>query len=217
MRKYLLTIYILLITLVCHSQVYLPDPSVEGLYKLAANYFRSDPFKGNFSDFLKHLINDADIDKKIIHKRTDTSLYSFEGVYKKYNPFFFRPKRIEIILEETPVSYKDSASLADTIFIYQLLAYAEDDAKGAEDIKKEFDKIHRQNKRKFFDSNYKQIENADKSVTSFYNYFLPLYWLAPVSVAHGKLKGQHELFLNIILRFKIDANKAVLPAPFNSP
>jgi hypothetical protein len=217
MRKYLLTSFIFLIAAAGHGQDYLPDPSVEGLYKFSDNYFRSDPFKGAFSDFLKHLINDPDIDKKMMQKRTDTSFYSFEGVYKKYNPFFFTPKRIEIILQEAPVKYLDSMKTGDTIFTYQLLAYANDDIKGAEDIKKEFEKIHRQNRRKFFDSNFKEIVNGDKTTTSFYNYFLPLYWLAPLSVVHGELKEQHEFFLNIILRFKMDGNKAVLPAPLNGP
>ena len=72
------------------------DPTLQGLYKFADEYFRSDPFKGQFSSFLKHLINDPDISEKTYLKKNRYFFYIFYGTYKNYNPFFFKPKAIEV-------------------------------------------------------------------------------------------------------------------------
>src|SRR5437870_249615 len=101
MRKQLILLLVLSLAVVSlKAQRRAVDPTQQGLYKFADEYFRSDPFKGHFSDFLKHLVNDPDISNKDIQKRTDTSFYTFYGTYKSYNPFFLKPKRIEILLQQ---------------------------------------------------------------------------------------------------------------------
>lgn len=218
MRKHLI-LFISLSTLVFVAKAQRPpaDPSLQGLYKFADEYFRSDPFKGQFSDFLKHLINDPDISDKTIKKRTDTSFYVFYGTYKTYNPFFFKPKRIEVLLEETSIGFSDTAKAADTIFQYQLLAYLENDKKGREELMKEFEKIHRQTKRKFYDTGYKEVQKGNEITGAWHNYFVPFYSLAPLSVMWSELQDQHELVLNITLRFKTEINQTFLPMPFYRP
>src|SRR5688572_25228313 len=140
MRKYLLSIlFILFFYNVSFSQ--------EGLYQFSKSYFRSDPLVGSFSGFLKHLMNDPAIKNKQIRQRTDSTLFYFFGVYTNYNPFFFKPKRVEIVLEETSIKYVDSLP-ADTILVYQLLAYT-DGSRGQQEVKKEFEKIHRQYNKRF--------------------------------------------------------------------
>jgi hypothetical protein len=210
-KKLLFTFCVLLAWAVSYGQYAGYDTKLESLYKFSKSYFRSDPFTGEFSGFLKHLINDPAISEKFIRKKTDTSFYTFHGTYTGYNPFFFKPKRVEILLEETPVEYGDSLHTADTIFTYQLLAYANDDATGADDIKKEFEKIHRQTSRKF-DSNYKEFRDGDEITVAIHNYFVPLHWLAPLSIAWGRLKNSGELVLNITMRIKMSGNRSVLPA-----
>ncbi len=115
MRKILLFVFI-----VCFS--FNSSFAQEGLLEFSKSYFRSDPLSGEFSNFLNHLLNDPSLQDKQIQKRTDTSLFYFSGIYKKYDRFFFKPKRVEIILQEQSIKYIDSL-LPDTLFIYQLIAY----------------------------------------------------------------------------------------------
>jgi hypothetical protein len=198
-----------------HSQrIY--DPSFEGLYKFTDGYFRSDPFKGDFNGFLEHLVKDPGMTSKNSRQRTDSSLYSFHGIYTSYNPFFFKPNRIEIQLKEASVQYHgDSSARKDTIFIYQLLAFTQDNPDRIKEIDKEFERIHRRNKTKFFENEYKEVKSGSEGNLRFYNYYLPAYLLAPVSIIKGKSAETHELFLNITLRFKRVGNVVTLPAALN--
>ena len=206
----------IVVILVCHAafgQVNLLDEGTRGLRSFTKNYFRSDPLYGSFSGFLTHLINDPDIDNKIIRKKTDTSFYHFSGVYKKNNPFGFIPKQIKILLEETSIDYDDSLHTTDTIFVYQMIAYVNDDNKSVREIKKEFDKIHRQYNRRFYETKYLDQKKEDEITMAAYHFFVITNWIAPLTVAWGKLESSHEVVLNITLRIKMSANKAVLPAP----
>ena len=215
MRKQLILLIVLSFpALLTQAQRRPVDPTLQGLYKFADEYFRSDPFKGQFSDFLKHLLNDPDIDNKDIQKKTDTSFYSFHGDYKTYNPFFIKPKHIEILLQEVAVGYGDTAKAVDTIFQYQLLAYLDNDEKGRNELKKEFEKMHRQTQRKFFDSGYKELSKGNEVTGAFHNYFVPFYSLAPATILWSEVKEKQELVLNITLRFKKEGNETILPMPF---
>lgn len=187
----------------------------EGFYQLTKNYFRSNPFIGEFSSFLKHLINDPAIQNKKTQQRTDSTLFYFYGAYNNYNPFFFKPKRVEILLEEASVKYTDTVP-NDTIFVYQLVAYA-DASKGKHEIKKEFEKIHRQYNKKFNASNYQDLKTGDDITGGLHNYFVPFAGLAPVSTAWWLLRETDEYVLNITLRIKSSENRAILPATFYNP
>ncbi|MBN8876045.1 MAG: hypothetical protein E6Q24_00785 [Chitinophagaceae bacterium] len=189
----------------------------EGLYQFTHSYFRSDPFQSQFSHFMEHLMKDPGITGKKIRLRSDTSLFYFYGTYTNYNPFFFKPKRVEVILEEMPFRYEDSLQAHDTILVYQLIAYGEDSEKGLKEIKREFEKMHRQYKRRFFDSNYKEFEQNNTVIGGIHNYFVPLHGLSPLSVAWGRLDDSGDPVLNIVLRIKTSENQAVLPVPlYNS-
>ena len=209
MRKYCLSIlFILFFDNASFSQ--------EGLYQFSKSYFRSDPLVGSFSGFLKHLMNDPAIKNKQIQQRTDSTLFYFFGVYTSYNPFFFKAKRVEILLEETPIKYVDSLP-ADTILVYQLLAYT-DGSRGQQEVKKEFEKIHRQYNKRFADSNYRNLETGEKITGGLHNYFVSFAGLAPVSTIWGLLKETNEYVLNITLRIKSKENRTVLPVMFyNNP
>ncbi|MEI9945962.1 MAG: hypothetical protein WDN26_17295 [Chitinophagaceae bacterium] len=148
----------------------------------------------------------------MIRKKTDTSFYKFSGTYKTYNPFFFKPKRLQILLEETQVEYDDSLNTKDTVFIYQLQAYDDDNDKSLKEIKKEFEKIHRQNNKKFYDSKSDEEKDGVEITAAGHDYFVAMHWLSPLSIAWAKIISRHEIVLALTLRFKISANEAVLPA-----
>lgn len=208
MRKYCLSILFILF-------FYNASFSQEGLFQFSKSYFRSDPLVGSFSGFLKHLMNDPAIKNKQIQQRTDSTLFYFFGVYTSYNPFFFKPKRVEILLEETSIKYVDSLP-ADTILVYQLLAYT-DGSRGQQEVKKEFEKIHRQYNKRFDNSNYSNLETGEKITGGLHNYFVSFAGLAPVSTIWGVLKETNEYVLNITLRIKSKGNRAVLPVMFYNP
>lgn len=218
MKQKLLYLFIAtFISLASHSQQRYFDERFDGLLKFTKSYFRSNPFATNFSSFMNHLLNDPTIKDKYIQKRTDSTLYMFYGVYTTHNPFFFMPKRVEIVLQEEPVQYGDSVKIRDTIFTYQLMAYANDDVKGTADIKKEFEKINRQNNKRFASNSYNEIKDGDATKVELYNYFVASYALSPACVIRGRIKDQHEWVLNLTLRFKISANEAILIRPLHRP
>ena len=207
MRKSLLSLFVI-------SFYFSPSFAQESLFQFSKNYFRSDPFVGHFSSFLNHLLNDPSLFEKELKKRTDTSLFYFLGTYKNHNPFFFKPKKLQIQLEQVSVNYGDSLA-NDTIFIYQLLAYADDTEKAKQEIKKEFEKIHRVFNKKFYDSNYQDMKSGDGITGGMHNYFVAYSPLAPASTLW--IKTDNQLVLNITLRFKANENRAVLAASLDNP
>lgn len=209
MKKNLLSLFIILFAATSSF-------AQEGLYQFSKSYFRSDPFVGEFSSFLKHLMNDPTLIDKETRQRTDSSLFYFIGVYKNYNPFFFKPKRVEILLEESSIQYADSIP-ADTVLTYQLLAYTDGNNKGEQEVKREFEKIHRQFNKKFYNSNHLDLKSGEEINGGVHNYFVAYSGLAPASVVWGKLEATNEYLLNITLRIKTSENRTVLAAPLYNP
>jgi hypothetical protein len=206
MRKALLTLFI---TAFCFTGAF----AQEGLFQFSKIYFRSNPFTGNFSSFLHHLLNDPALMEKEIQKRTDTSFFYYSGIYKNYNPFFFKPGKVQVLLQEASVNYGDSL-VNDTIFIYQLVAYADGTEKGEQEVKREFEKIHRVFNKKFYNSNYQDLTNGETQ-GGVHNYFVAYSTLAPATTIWTKLNDDYVL--NITLRFKASENRAVLAASLYNP
>lgn len=207
MRKILLSLFII-------SFYFTPSFAQEGLYQFSKSYYRSDPFIGSFSGFLNHLLNDPSLQEKEIQKRTDSSLFYFSGIYKNHNPFFFKPKKIQILLQEVSVQYADSL-VRDTIFVYQLLAYADGTEKSQQEVKREFEKIHRVFNKRFYNSNYQDLKTGETIAGGIHNYFVAYSALAPVTIIWTKL--DNEFVLNISLRMKASENRAVLAASLYNP
>ncbi len=92
----------------------------------------------------------------------------------------------------------------------------EGNEKGEQEVKKEFEKIHRQFNKKFYNSNFQDLKIGNEIKGGVHNYFVGATGIAPVSVAWGKLKD-NEFVLNIILRIKTKENIAVLPATLYNP
>jgi hypothetical protein len=207
MRKIYLALFSILL--------YFPSSSQEIISKITKSYFRSDPFGGEFSSFMVHLLKDPSITNKILEKRTDSSFFYFQGAYKTFNPFFFKPKRVEIILTEFAVEL-DSLS-RDTIYSYQLLAYNNDTKEGTEELKKEFDKIFRRYKGSFFRNTYAETPAEDKVRGVTYNFFDVLHRISPFSVSWFGPDENKEMCLVLTIRMDTYNNRAILPVPFYAP
>src|SRR5258708_4213214 len=120
-----------------HSEPY------DALLQMVKDYFRSDPYKKEFSWFLDHLVNDPTLTNKTITKRTDSGFFFFKGDFKNHSPYSFKADRTEIRLTETDFYPDDSSTVKDTILVYQLLGYSYDGTTGMEAVKKEFSKFNR--------------------------------------------------------------------------
>jgi len=207
MRKICIFTFTLLLYFISEGQQVVP--------KITKSYFRSDPFAGEFSSFMSHLINDPAINSKMLEKRTDTSLFYFQGTYDKFNPFFFKPKRVQVVLTELPV---DLDSLErDTIFNYQLFAYNDGTKEGEQEIKKEFDKILKRFKSSFETNQYSEKPVGSKSAGATYNFFDAFHGVAPFAVSWFGPTEDKEFCLVLTIRIDNSYNKAVLPVPFYAP
>jgi hypothetical protein len=179
------------------------------ILKVTGEYFRSEPFNTDFSAFLKHLLNDPTLSEKVIEKRTDSSLFFFEGTYSRHNPYFFKPVKTKVILVEMAIE-TDSAQI-DTIYNYQLLSFAEPTDQGKKDIKKEFDKILKRFKSSF--SKTTVTENADTSLMASitYNFFHDAYLVAPFALTLAGPFKADEMCLILTVRMSVINNRARLP------
>jgi hypothetical protein len=187
----------------------------QAVVKITQSYFRSDPFGTEFSSFLKHLINDPTLTDKLIEKKTDTSLFYFQGIYSNYNPFFFKPKRVEVILAETPIKI-DSLN-TDTIYIYQLAAFNTNTKDAVLEIKKEFEKIYKRYKNGFFKNTYAENLKESKLTEVTYNFFDPLHAVSPFALTWIGPTEDKEMCLILTIRIQISNNEAILPVPFYTP
>ncbi len=205
MRKLLLPLFLLF----CYGSF-----SQDAVKKLTRQYFRSDPFATEFSSFLKHLMNDPSLKEKEIYQKTDTSLFFVYGAYDRHSPFFFKPERVEILLAETAVEYADSAKTKDTVFIYKLTAYGAKTAEGLKDVKKEFERIHKNISRQFYRSNHHDEKNGEEVISAWLNYFVPTHALSPVTLLWENDPAAQGPVVTIVVRLKIFENRAVLPASY---
>lgn len=181
--------------------------------KITQTYYRSFPFQTEFSSFLKHLLNDPTLINKTIEKRTDTSLFYFHGTYKSHNPFFFKPKRMEIALTESIIPKNDSVP-SDTVYIYQLLAFIDETKDGIQDVRKEFEKIHKRYKGGFFKANFMDRPVTGRLAGATYNYFDRLHALAPFALTWTGPNENKEMCLILTIRMSVRDNTAILPVPF---
>ena len=195
--------------------LYIASLSQETMSKIAKSYFRSDPFDGEFSSFMTHLLNDPAINSKIIEKRTDTSLFYFQGTYNTFNPFFFKPKRVQVVLTELPVDL--DSLVRDTIYNYQLFAYDDDSKQGVQELKKEFDKILRRYKGSFHTNQYSENQLPGKSKGATYNFFDVLHGIAPFAISWFGPNENKEMCLVLTIRLDTRYNRAILPVPFYTP
>lgn len=191
-------------------QVFAENSNLRGLLNFSRSYFRPDPFRKQFSTFLNLLLNDPLIENKILHKRSDTSLFYFSGTYKDYNPFFFKPKETKILLQEQVVELSTESKKTDTIFTYQLITVTDNTSEMLRDIEKEFNKMHRQNKGKFYNTNHEELKEDGKYTFTINHYFVYNCALSPLTIGWGKVEGESEAELALTLRFRMEGNEAVL-------
>lgn len=206
-KNYFLLLTSLLFTLAAFAQ----NP----LERVASAYFRSNPYRLPYSQFIRHLINDPTIRDSQLARRSDTSLFYFKGEYTSHKPFDFPGKKVEISLRETPVNVADTLSLVDTILVYTLTVTAENKPDILKAVQKTAERIHRKYRRMFSGTQYATFKEAGLTEEGgIYNYFAAGYGLAPFAVTWGVTSDKKEVLLSLIFRIKVYENEAGIPLPF---
>jgi hypothetical protein len=189
----------------------------QSFYKVAEDYFRKSPFKTDFSQFINNLLNDPALVEKDISKKTDSTLFYLQGIYRSHSPFFFPSIRCKIILAEQQ-EYTDSlATDTYTYFTYQLIGYAQPGEEGLEDIKQEYEKLNRKLKKGFDGTNQKDLKRGSEQSGAVTNYLFNNIIFHPLTIAWASSPDKKDNILALSIRFFVIDNKAYLPVPPDSP
>lgn len=213
MKKFQSFLFLSFLVLYCRGQndepTREPIASDNPLYRIAKNYFRSNPYSVHFAAFLNHLMNDPTLSNKKTIKRTDTSLFLFKGQYNSHNPFGFKADRTEIRLSEQEVELGDSLIKTDTLFFYSLFGYRYG-KESIETVKEEFSKFDRKYGRNLYWENTELKKGDDIVGLRKDYYFLFISALSPISVSWLKLDDYQSVFV-LTFCMKVVENRATLP------
>lgn len=187
------------------------------LYKVTEDYFRQDPFKSEFSQFLNKLISDPALTEKEIKKKNDSTLFFLQGIYKSHSPFFFPATHCKVILAERQEFADSLSNEAYTYFVYQLIGYAAPGEEGLKDIKQEFERLNRRLKKGLDPSDQKQLTRGDEQSGSIINYAFRNIAFYPLTIAWATSADKKENIVALSIRFFMMDNTAYLPIPSNSP
>ena len=182
------------------------------LASISKDYYRSDPFKSSFSNFIQHLVNDPALLNKRIIKKTDSTLFYLEADYKSHNPFFFKASRTRIILaEREDVIVIDSLSYINRVFHYQVIGYAPAGKEGIEDIQEEFEKFSRRFKKGFKGQQLQELGSVEAPLGAIRDFTYPHLGFFPLTVAWVTSKDHTENLFAITVRFQVENDRAYLP------
>ena len=213
MRATRLLFSLIIVTKFCYCQEEPYDveqtPEEKGMLKVAKAYFRSNPYQVHFSTFLNHLIHDPTLSHTIIKKRTDSSLFSFQGEYASHNPYGFKADRVEIRLVEGALNLEDSVSKPDTLLFYQLLGYSHGE-KGVAAVKQEFERFEHKYDHYFVESEVSELKREGQVTGLVLNYFATEASFSPLAIGWIKLDDDQTVF-TVTFRIKVIDNFATLP------
>lgn len=177
----------------------------ENFTRTVKEYYRVDPFHGNFSAFVKALTTDSALLKKEIHKQTDTTGYFVRGEYEIFNPFSLDANKVEMFFYENAYNAQDRFRF--TFYTYQLTAYFPDTELTRKKVKKEYIKLSKKLRRDLYDAKtnslkgYQNIEEGE--ITTFTENNFPL---APAILSWQTLSKSRQLGLTLIIRIRQQNN-----------
>lgn len=181
--------------------------------RIAKAYYRSDPFITPFSSFLEHLVNDPTLENKKMHKRTDTTLFFFEGDYRTHRPFGIpNSNRTHVVLTEREEAAIDSGrAVVRVVFVYQLVGYSPAGENGMKEVKKLFERFTKKSGNRFANKTYKELTRDGKQVGEINNFQLyPYLDFDHVTTAWANSENGDNVFA-ITIRFVVSNNWGIVP------
>ncbi|MBZ4190081.1 hypothetical protein [Niabella beijingensis] len=178
-------------------------------FKVVKDYFRVDPFSGQFSAFVDAVKTDPQLNITESSDKSDTSLFSVQGDYKSFNPFTIRANRIEVLLAEKKRMIRTAKPFMDTVVLYQITGFFDSTAETVRALKREYKKINKKIRRNLSVQGEAQLKNI-KGVRegAITNHAMSASLAAPISVA-WYVKDDGELALLVVLRMKYAGNRAI--------
>ncbi|MBS1577961.1 MAG: hypothetical protein JST09_21930 [Bacteroidetes bacterium] len=182
------------------------------IYTVFDNYFPYSPMESTFSDFFKQLNSDPQLTDKSLHKRTDSSLFSFTSVYKNYNRGVLRSTDIEIKLSEIALPVNDSVNKEDTFIQYQVIYHYNNSNAGPKYVKRIFSDFNRAYNSQFTDAKDYEIKDNNISYGLIRNYFMFFSPISLMTVGWADLENNQSIF-TIMIRLKLVQNELIVDIP----
>lgn len=177
-------------------------------------YYRVNPFQGNFSSFVEALTTDPSLMKKEIYRQTDTTGYFVKGQYDVFNPYSINANKVDMLFYENV--YKSKSRILFTFYTYQLTTYFPDTELARRAVVKDYTKLVRKIRKDFYDTQRQSLKGynniEDGEITAFNDSGSPL---EPVVVSWQTLAKTKQLGLTIILRLE-QVNNYAYPVNYKS-
>ena len=208
MKKTIITLLIFLPFLLNAQPVFQP---------VLKSYFRTHPFDGTFSAFIKSLQQDPWFKIEEYSRRTDTSFFFLTGTYKNFNPFHYPAKEVRLIVAEQLLEHTDSLKTLDTIINIQLLGIADATENSRTEVVKEYTRFQKKYASLFWKSSYQKGDYEGRLATEINHFFIYPYSISPISVVWGHMETKEYAFI-ITIRCKVKQNIAdVILNPGEAP
>jgi hypothetical protein len=181
-------------------------------------YYPLNPFDYDFSFFLNKLRSDPKATDKLLKRRTDSTLFSFNGDYinfqqgeTKFTNATIRLEEIELPISDASGNI-DSLHLSDTLIQYQVTCYCFGGKNGLGVAKKAFTNFNRDYKVGFTQGITKELKEKEIVTGEVINYFSYNLPVSPLTVAWNKLNEDESIFV-IMVRLKLKQNQLVIYKP----
>ncbi|WP_114792063.1 hypothetical protein U0035_09430 [Niabella yanshanensis] len=170
-------------------------------------YYRVNPFQGNFSSFVEALTTDPSLLKKEIYRQTDTTGYFVKGEYDVFNPYSINANKVDMLFYENV--YKSKNRVLFSFYTYQLTTYFPDTELARRAVAKDYKKLVKKIRKDMYDTQRQSLKGynniEDGEITTFNDSGSTL---EPVVVSWQTLAKTKQLGLTIILRLEQDNNYA---------
>lgn len=182
------------------------------IYGVFENYFPYDPFENTFSELFKKMNADPYLLNKSLHKRTDTSLFSFSGNYTNYDRGILNKANVDIKLNEIEIPVADSIDKKDTFFQYQVIYRYDNSDAGPGYVKKIFTRFGEEYHGLVTDKTDYDIKENNIVIGLTRNYFMQFSPVSPMTAGWVKINDKESIF-TIMVRFKLIQNEFVIYVP----
>lgn len=178
------------------------------LQDITKPYFKTVPYDKLFSSFLHEVLNDPDLQGKVVKPRTDSTFFYTSGTYKRFNSLIYRPTTLKLIVTEALFSASDTSSHVDTVIYCQLLVTTDTTARSEQFVKKEYSRLLRKYDRKFTYDTYPLGAPNGANRGEVAHCFIAPFVVSPLTVAWGRNEATREYVFSISLRMKVQENWA---------
>lgn len=196
------------------------DESKFDIWDITRFYYKIDPFKISYTQFLNNFRNDREIIIQTDIAPSDSNYRYMSGKYLPSGAFFYlKPDSIEETITEKITTYIDSVEKMDTLAIYVLRVKGEKNNTTRKNFFKEYRKFTNRYYRAFSYFKEEKGKNPDVlwgKVTNFY-FRSRFYEVPALTIGVGFDKANRQYIFTMRLVFVVSCNEPILPASVLPP